>query len=406
MTETVRTPRIVGLEGPRGFASLCVIVVHTFGLTAPTVTGATHIYLAGQLVAFFFVLSGFLIYLPFCRAMLLGRPAPSLRRYASQRVRRVFPAYLVTFLIANFVLAAVFVVNATDVLTGRSDAGTGRITDPWALLGQVTLVNNLIPSQLQTGINPSWSLTTELCFYLLLPLVAAATATLVRRRGWRPVPLMVMPAIFVAVGIVTKVLLELWQARHPEVSDPTAYFGDSWAAVFTRSLLGQADLFGYGMAVVIIFVTMTQGGLPTWTGRRLQVWCWSLVVLGLAATVVCVELTIRLDTTFFGIACGAAILLIVEPTARGKEARLGRLTDWEPFRLVGVISLSAYLWHYPVLVLMTRWDLIGADTYAGALQSAVVVLAVTLVVSAVSYRFVEKPAMRVAPSATVLPDPT
>ena len=50
-------------------------------------------------VGVFFVLSGFLIYRPFCEANVAGMPVPDLARYLVRRVLRIYPAYLVCLVI-------------------------------------------------------------------------------------------------------------------------------------------------------------------------------------------------------------------------------------------------------------------------------------------------------------------
>jgi peptidoglycan/LPS O-acetylase OafA/YrhL len=94
--------------------------------------------------------------------------------------------------------------------------------------------------------------------------------------------------------------------------------------------------------------------------------------------------------------CGLAILVIVAPLARGEKSAIARCLDIRPIRFVGKVSLSAYLWHYPILLVMGRWGLMAGDTLAGMLQNVVVVLAVTLLVSAVTYYLVEEPVMTAA----------
>ena len=46
------------------------------------------------------------------------------------------------------------------------------MTEPGPLLLNLSLLHTFVPEHLQTGINPSWSLTTELTFYALLPVLA------------------------------------------------------------------------------------------------------------------------------------------------------------------------------------------------------------------------------------------
>ena len=119
--------RLSGLDGVRGMLAVAILVAHTSALLTPETADRLHLSLLAQSVIAFFALSGFLIFLPFCRAIVNGRDLPDLRTYAVHRLYRVYPAYLVIFLVANFVLAAVFVENAYTAETVRSDAGTGRL---------------------------------------------------------------------------------------------------------------------------------------------------------------------------------------------------------------------------------------------------------------------------------------
>lgn len=112
---TKRHGRLVGLDGLRGVLSLCVILVHTTAHFSPTILGKTHIYALGQAIVIFFVMSGFLIYYPFAKALLEDRnPFAGMKRYARARGMRVFPAYIVIFLFANLT-ATLFLENAMVV---------------------------------------------------------------------------------------------------------------------------------------------------------------------------------------------------------------------------------------------------------------------------------------------------
>ena len=166
--------RFVGLDGLRGYLALCVILVHTLGIFAPIVLHRTHADLLGQAIVVFFALSGFLIYLPFMYRILDARPLPSIRDYARGRIFRVYPAYIVIFLIANFALSGLFLSNAMETMQPGKDTGTGMIVDPLRILLHLSLLQNYFPGELQTGINSSWTLTIEITFYALLPLLSLA----------------------------------------------------------------------------------------------------------------------------------------------------------------------------------------------------------------------------------------
>lgn len=381
--------RIRGLDGARGAACLCVVIVHSAGLLAPTTTARHHLYLAAQMVVLFFVLSGFLIFLPFVRRVAADDRLPDLRRYTSRRLRRIYPAYFVVFVLADLT-ALLFTANAVENLVARTDTGTGRITDPLTVITHLTLVQNLLPSGLQTGLNVSWSLTTELCFYLVLPAAGFALLWTTRRHGWSVWTAVAPGVLFVVLGLAGKTLLH-WDQLTRGLGPGAAQFGSTWHATLTRGLIGQADTFGWGMIVVGLFVTMERGGLLRWTGWRVVVPCVALIAVGLAGTLWCVRHWSRYDGSFFALAVAAFALLAVEPTARGRHSLVGAAADVWPLRQVGDISLSVYLWHYPVLLGVVRAGYLGTDSPFGWIEPAAAVTAISLFLGWVTYRVVELP---------------
>jgi peptidoglycan/LPS O-acetylase OafA/YrhL len=70
--------------------------------------------------------------------------------------------------------------------------------------------------------------------------------------------------------------------------------------------------------------------------------------------------------------------------------------DFKPIRYVGEISLSAYLWHFPMILVLGRLGWMAGDTGLGMARNIVVLLAVTVAVASLTYYGVEKPAMNYA----------
>ena len=97
--------------------------------------------------------------------------------------------------------------------------------------------------------------------------------------------------------------------------------------------------------------------------------------------------------TFTSLVAAAMILLMVDPAARNEPSRLVRLGSWRPIEYVGEISLSVYLWHYPVLVLVARTGLFDDDSVVSMAGSTGIVAAASIALGAITFAWIERPAM-------------
>lgn len=393
-----RHKRIRGLDGPRGVACIFVLVVHVGGHYSPLTSESGKLQILGQALIFFFALSGFLLYLPIVRGLFGGRDhQPDVRSYAMHRLLRIIPCYLVIFFVANFVLQAVFVRNAQQALVVGSEAGTGMITDPGTLLANIFLVQTFVPGLIQTGINPSWSLTLEYVFYITLPLVGWAVFALRRRRGTSPMKLaLIAPIAFFFLGVAGTAVADAI-ARAQGIDDVVAAnFGPNWSAVILRSFLGSAQTFTFGMIAAVLFVAVESGvaspRFAVWV-RRISAVLLPPALLGMLVLLVAGS---NQQVTVTALVSGLMILIIVMPLAHDARSRISEVVDWRPFEYVGHISLSMYLWHFPLMMVLGRWGLLHGDSWAGLGINLLLVLGVTVVFASVTYRFVEKPAIRLA----------
>jgi peptidoglycan/LPS O-acetylase OafA/YrhL len=370
------------------------VVAHCWGHFAPdsTPTGAAQLFSVGLVV--FFAMSGLLIYLPFARDISTGQRRVKLGHYARRRLARVYPGYVVIFLICALVLQAVYVDNAVDVSTTASDRGTGLMSDPVDLLLNVTLLQTFFPGTLQTGINPSWSLTTELCFYALLPLLSVPLVRFAQGSSRRRLMLALVPAgVLFAIGFAGRAWAEQWYEKRPELSTFSAEFGENGIAVLSRSLLGLGDNFAWGMVVAVLFIWMRRGELTWLTHRRVLVIGTVMVLGGGLGGILLHEAHPWFLGASMSAASGGLLLLLVEPPARGIESKVVRFATIPPLEYVGRISLSVYLWHYPMIVLASRFDLVGGDSVATMVWAPVLVSTAALALGSITYAFVERPAM-------------
>ena len=379
-----------GLDGLRGIAVITVLLAHSIAHFAPETSPHGLAQMLVQGLTVFFALSGMLIYTPFARDIAREERQVRVRRYATRRFLRIMPVYLVIFVICNFVLQAVFVRNAVMTSVPRTDAGTGMITDPGLLFLNLSLLHTFVPDALQTGINPSWSLTTELTFYALLPVLAV---WLVGRSRRRLALALIPPLVLGVAGLAGRAWAEHLYSPGTGLTQLQAEYGDNGMAVLSRSLLALGDNFALGMLVAVVFVWTERGELGWLTRRRAHAVGWSLIVLGIVGALLIRDAHPWFMGTFTSIAAAAIILLLVDPTARRESSVFVRMAGVRPLEYVGAISLSVYLWHYPVIVLLSRAGWFDADSVATLIGAPAVVAAVSIALGAITFAWVERPAM-------------
>ncbi len=173
---------IPALDGVRGVACLGVVEYHvnyliSYSFHLPALLGAlgSSILMAGWSgVTLFFVLSGFLLFLPYARHLLFEQSWPSTRTFYLRRALRILPGYyLALFLLILLAHPQYF---------------------QWDHLGNLSLFLTFLmdaPSTYQKINGPFWTLAVEWQYYMLLPLLAWGFSLFVRRgtsprqRFWR-----------------------------------------------------------------------------------------------------------------------------------------------------------------------------------------------------------------------------
>jgi peptidoglycan/LPS O-acetylase OafA/YrhL len=394
-----RRARIVGLDGVRGLLCLSIAITHVTGYYSKNTADTWKTNIFGFSLVYFFVLSGFLLFLPHVRNVVAERASahmPNVRDYAVHRFARIMPVYLAIFLIVNFVLQLSYVQNAA-VMPDDAKTGIGVITAPGELLANLTLLQTYFPAYIQTGIGPSWSLTLEYAFYLALPLLGVALFALRKRSTRNPFVLaMLAPGILLIVGLVGRALIPVVNHFAGTTDFILLNWGPNLAAVFTKSIFTNADNFAMGMFAAIVFVAIEHGALPERVSRRVRMVSAAAILPVLVGSAAFFAIAVQFVTAGVGVVAALMILVVVVPLARGRKSKLATFLDVRPIRYVGEISLSAYLWHFPMLLLLGRLGWMAGDTLPGMLQNIVLLLAVTILAATVTYYLIEKPAMNYA----------
>lgn len=369
--------RYRALYGLRAVAALAVIVTHVAFWTGNYTTGWAG-RAAARLdvsVALFFVVSGFLLTLPMFRAAARGRPQPSLRGYARRRALRILPAYWIAVALALLLLPS----------NRGADAGTW-----WRHL---LLLQIYGPGWSADGLVQTWSLCTEVSFYLVLPLLVRR---LCGRPGapWRP------RRVLAGIGALTLAGYGwlLW------VSADTAVLGplNLWLPSF-------AGWFGAGMAMAVLTES------PPRIGRRLRELAASpgtclagaAALYALACTDVAGPLGLDRPAPAEVLVKNALYLgvgvLAVAPLVLGGGGWWGVLLSTRPAVYIGQISYGLFLYHMTVLI--GGYAVLHRQQFTGGMPATLfLTVVVATALAALSYRFVEAPLMW-EPAAARTPAP-
>ena len=363
------------VESLRGIAILLVFLHHADGSISGLDAGKIIVSplrafaLEGRTgVDLFFVLSGFLLSLPFLAEAAGGKRVVR-RDYYARRALRILPLYYAAVVTAS-VLSA---------------------TDPSEVLRGVPYLFFLNGVDMATALWPYsavwWSLATEVEFYLILPLLPF----LLRSRLGR----------WIGAVILCAYALGLW-----------TFLSGSWYAstitgqiTLAHSLFGRAPLFLFGGAAAWLYLHHGERlrealSKPTW----MRLGGADIALLGIWATL---GLTLQwlawqgywqveghvghLWHVPEGAFWTAILLLLLLAPVRTKAVFSNRLLS-----TVGILSYSIYMVHVPLLIVFSRWLRQQGPTLPVGWSAPVVgmvalVLLVCVALSAVTYRFIERP---------------
>ncbi|MFG6402657.1 acyltransferase family protein [Microbacterium sp. P04] len=389
--------RLLGIEGLRAFAAVAVMIGHVHGKLGQEAVGEPWSRLlgfTGHGLTLFFALSGFLLFRPFAASLLNGTKRPGTGRYALNRALRIFPGYIVILLVVSFVLGAANTQAPTwgDTNFSRTDGSVGYFWNPIGFIASLLMVQTWFPSTNRLGIGVAWSLSVELVFYILLPLLAILAGWVLARSGRRWVAVALPPLLLFALGLAGKICSALVMRGYPESMRFALEWGDNWVAVLNRSILVHGDLFAYGMVAAVIVVLVQAKEISPRTISTIVLASWGAVVIfGVAGFF---GLGRVLNDSLVGVACGALLLVVVLPNRRDQHSSLARALELPPIRYTGMVSYSFYLWHVPVIWLLVALGWVFSDTPLGFAGNILIVFAVSLAFSAATYHLVEAPAMR------------
>ena len=376
---------IATLDGVRGVAIFWVMLFHFAALRDaagdPWVEALRQVPLLNAVIRngylgvdLFFLISGFLLPLPWFIHARDGIAAPSARRFYARRFWRIVPAYYLQ-------LAILFAV-VLPLLLGAGYWKRDLYVIIANVLAHAAFLHNTSPlTSASMSVNGAlWTLAVEAQYYLLLPLLAPL---FVRR------PVAATAAAFAVAA--------LWQfaARHDFDSMVAwqvalgAHWG--WPESNVRQLLltQLPDYLGH-FALGMLLGRAWLAWRERETGPRRERMLLAGTALALAALLAYLGSGVAVwgEQTWILSALCLGTLLFAAVAGRGPvvEALLAK----GPLALLGRISYSAYLYHLLALVVLIK--------FAGALAPGIVFpafVAATVALAWLSWRFVEQPLMGV-----------
>jgi peptidoglycan/LPS O-acetylase OafA/YrhL len=341
------------LDGVRGVAIATVIAFHLG-------------YLGGGWVGvdIFFVLSGFLI-----TSLLLSEQARSgrirLGAFWARRARRLLPALALLLV----VLALYMVARGPGVVPAQLRSPAVATLLYYANWQQIAAGHSYFAQfQAPNPLSHTWSLAVEEQYYALWPLLFLALVWIGRRRSMRA---LVIGTAVLATGSA------LWMGIAAHL------FGPNRAYLGTDTRVWELLLGGLGAMALRSF-----GPAPT---RRPALWSGATVLavggVALGTTLGAGPPGWMWDGGLVAIATG--VMVVVVGSVRHPEGPVARILALGPLRWLGRISYSLYLWHWPVIVLMT-----AQDTGLSGAPLLLCRLAAMLGAACVSYFVVEQPLRR------------
>ena len=332
-----------------GLRALAVIAVFLSHLDVPLFSGG----FIG--VDVFFVISGFLI-TNIITTQLQSSDGFSFLNFYERRIRRIFPALLVT-LFCSFIAAIILLNVASFKVFGRSLS--------FAALSASNIFFNKQAGYFDifSQSNPllhTWSLGVEEQFYIVYPIILFTWHTF---SGKNALPLY-------ATLFIISLTLNLFDSHH------------SLAALYYLTPY-RAFEFCIGAAIVCLIQKPHKVRLHPALQELLCLLGFGLILL----------IVLKYNSkTFFPsynalLPCLGAALIIYT----GHTKYTGSILRYPPLRYLGLISYSLYLVHWPLITFYKAYNQNCGQNFAINLNQKIIIIVMSFGLAAFMYHFIEKP---------------
>ena len=366
-------PYLTTLTPLRGIAALLVVIFHSNLMLMPFLPmGEPHLIWAGWLwVDFFFVLSGFIISYVYGDSFKDTLTSGDYWKYIKARFARVYPLHFVT-LVWCLICAIIILHYADGVAPFYKDMINPSAAIPSFLFLQT--FGLYISAPLNT---PSWSLSTEWWVYMVFPLLVPFFCHL-KARG-----IVAMTVFIGGLFVFIKYYLGPVGLPFPGGSPSLNIITDFGVLrCLAGFLLGMLLFRVYEESIAISFLRKS----------------WVFIVFFLS---VIVTMHIGVEDILV-----IALFPFVILTAAYNHTTVKKILDTPVLQRLGDWSFSIYMVHVPIMYAFWIYQIrmyptmyakfppeqAGTPDYTIGMIVCLVMVALTLLLSALSYRFIEVPA--------------
>ena len=288
-----------------------------------------------------------------------------MKNFWLRRIRRLVPAVMSMAVVIIFVSA---VVNRIIFTKGCKDflASVLGFNNWWQIFNKVSYFEAAgVPSPF----THCWSLAIETQFYLIYPLILLGIYKLVKSRGeGRAKRGLMFAGVTLLLALISVILMIV--LFDPQQDASRVYYGTD-----TRAF---SLLFGALLAILWEYRMVP---------RRLS--ASVNMVLGSVSFAVLLVMTIAINgsSNFWyrgGQFFGTILTVLMVYAVSGRKTWLSRFLSNPVLKWIGDRSYSIYLWHYPIILLISKG--IKASWWITLIE-----IVLSVVLAELSYRFIETP---------------
>lgn len=288
-----------------------------------------------------------------------------MKNFWLRRIRRLVPAVMSMAVVIIFVSA---VVNRVIFTKGCKDflASVLGFNNWWQIFNKVSYFE---AAGVTSPFTHCWSLAIETQFYLIYPLILLGIYKLAKSRGeGRAKRGLLFAGVTLLLALISVILMIV--LFDPQQDASRVYYGTD-----TRAF---SLLFGALLAILWEYRMVP---------RRLSV---SVnMVLGSVSFAVLLVMTIAINgsSNFWyrgGQFFGTILTVLMVYAVSGRKTWLSRFLSNPVLKWIGDRSYSIYLWHYPIILLISKG--IKASWWITLIE-----IVLSVVLAELSYRFIETP---------------